>query len=573
MSTPETLPPTPNPSQQPTEADPVAFPPWVLLAIAGLALLAMLFFLFTRNQATVEVFGAGGVALISLFAWAVMNPDQLRDVLRGRAVSYGGTAVLVTVLFFIALVFVYIVIREQNWRRDFSDQQIFSLTEQAREIVQTIAADPTMPTLKIIGFYGLGQASSRDRAAVLMDDIVKYSNNKITYEFIDPDQNPLLLQTYAATAGQFIVGPVGADGQIDKDSAQVFSGLNQQTIVDSLITASSTGSFNAFFLRVRDGIDFTTPESGGGQLISEDLSSRYKWNAQVVSMLDLMGTKPSVTLNDPAANGDVMVIAGGAEPLTAEQVKVITDYLDKGGSLVLMAGLNLENGTPLAAADPLASYLYTNFGIKVNNDLIIDLDNGMGNAFSFQALPANVDHFIVRDFKDTGFLLFGGAHSIDLNPQTPADVTVTVLASTSPSAYSKSGLDLTRELTEADIARLDTDKSGALPIVAASENSTTHARVVVFGSVDSIVNDARQLVAANIRNSDMARNAILWAAGYDSFRNIPSLEIVTPQPVPLFATEQQVQMVQFVAVLLMPILILMVGAWRWWARRERERLS
>jgi hypothetical protein len=30
-------------------------------------------------------------------------------------------------------------------------------------------------------------------------------------------------------------------------------------------------------------------------------------------------------------------------------------------------------------------------------------------------------------------------------------------------------------------------------------------------------------------------------------------------------------MVQFVAVLFMPFLILLVGAWRWWARRERER--
>ena len=61
------------------------------------------------------------------------------------------------------------------------------------------------------------------------------------------------------------------------------------------------------------------------------------------------------------------------------------------------------------------------------------------------------------------------------------------------------------------------------------------------------------------------------APGYDSFRNIPSLEIVTPQPVPLFADDGQIRLVQFVAVLLLPALILLAGGWRWWARRERER--
>jgi hypothetical protein len=85
------------------------------------------------------------------------------------------------------------------------------------------------------------------------------------------------------------------------------------------------------------------------------------------------------------------------------------------------------------------------------------------------------------------------------------------------------------------------------------------------------LNEASQYEAASIHNTDLARNAIVWAAGYDSFRNIPSLEIVIPQPVPLFATDAQVSLVQFVAVLLLPALILLVGGWRWWARRERER--
>ncbi len=568
MTTPEILPPNMTPATP--DAETPIFPPWVLLAVAGLALFAMVFFLMTRREAGVEVFGALGVAVLSLFAWGLMNPDQLRDTLRGRGVSYGGTAILVTVLFLISLVFVYIVVRQTGLKRDLSSQKVLSLTEQAHAIIETIASDPTMPALKIVGFYGAGDAANRDLAEILLDDIVKASSSKISYEFIDPDQNPLVVQSYKATPGQFIVGPVSADGKLDPANIQIFSGIDQQAIVDALITASSTGHFNVYFLRVKDGIDFTKAESGGGQVMSADLTTRYKWNAQTISMLDLMQTKPSVTLNDVNLNGEVMVIAGGSEPLTAEQSKVITDYLDKGGNLVLMGGLNLEGKTPLAASDPLASYLYDKFGVKVDNDLVIDQENSIGDAFSFQTIPANIDQFMVRDFKDSGILLFSGAHSLVLNPKTPADVTVTVLASTAQTAYSKTGLNLS-QLTQAAIAKAEGDKSGALPLVVSAENAKTGARVVIFGSADSITNDLRQLGAANVRNTDLARNALIWAAGYDSFRNIPSLAIVTPKPVPLIANDGQIRLVQFVAVLLLPGLILLAGGWRWMSRRERER--
>jgi len=568
MSTPETLPP--NPTQPSNDAETPVFPPWVLIAISGVALLAMLFFLMTRPTVGVEVFGALGVAIISLVAWGLMNPDRLGEILRGRGLTYGGTAIVATVVFLTVLVFVYIIVRQQGWKRDFSDQKILTLTDQAREIIQTIAADPTMPTLKIIGFFGVSDGSARDLTRILLDEISDASSGKITYEFVDPDQDPLTLESYKAQAGQFIVGPVAADGKLSPDNFETFAGIDQQSVVDALITASSTGKFNAYFLRVKDGVDFSKAETGGGLLISQDLTSRYKWTTQTVSMLDLMETKPTVTLNDPNVDGDVMVIAGGSEPLTAEQVKIITDYLDKGGSLVLFGGLNLNGGTALAAADPLASYLYDKFGLKIENDLLIDVENGIGDAFSFQTVPASVDHFIVNDFKDSGSLLFGGAHSISLNPKTPANVTITVLSSTSPTAYAKTGLDLAH-LTQDAINKADGDKSGALPIVAAAENTTTHGRVVLFGSVDSVANDARQFAAAGIHNTDLARNAIVWAAGYDSFRNIPSLDIVVPQPVPLFATDPQIRLVQFVAVLLLPAIILLVGGWRWWARRERER--
>src|SRR5688572_2748384 len=103
MTTPETTPDTTPEAVTVTPPEPdnttPLFPPGLLLLVsAGGFLLAM------ANLLTQVTFGAPGwgglaVGILTLFAWAMMAPEQAKSAVTGRAAQFGATAVIVTVVF------------------------------------------------------------------------------------------------------------------------------------------------------------------------------------------------------------------------------------------------------------------------------------------------------------------------------------------------------------------------------------------------------------------------------------------------------------------------------------------
>jgi len=68
----------------------------------------------------------------------------------------------------------------------------------------------------------------------------------------------------------------------------------------------------------------------------------------------------------------VIIVAGPMDPLLDQEVVLLKAYLEKGGSLIV-----LEDPTPFTKfgtnPDPLANYLKTDWGITLENDVVIDL--------------------------------------------------------------------------------------------------------------------------------------------------------------------------------------------------------
>ena len=83
------------------------------------------------------------------------------------------------------------------------------------------------------------------------------------------------------------------------------------------------------------------------------------------------------TLNLAATNkipddAKALVEAGPSNPMLDQEVTLIRQYLDKGGSLIVLIDPTVFNklGT---GADPLESYLKDTWGISLDNDVVIDL--------------------------------------------------------------------------------------------------------------------------------------------------------------------------------------------------------
>jgi len=549
-------------------------PPIVLLGIALVSFVIALFVGFTQPEFGAVGFGAIGIGIVSLVVWVLMNPSEVIDTLRGRSVSYGGTAIIFTILAIVASSVLYALVAQQNWQRDFSDSGFFSLNEATEEVVRSLAADPTTPQVHIIGFYTVDAAAARDQVSVLLSDFADKSAGKISFEFVDPNRSPGMLEVYGANNRQLVVMPVDAEtGEPDADNAEVVlaSGAAlQQAIAEAVITVSATGDFRAYFVDVANGIDIEDATETGGAVFVEDLRERFGWTVESINLLQMASDNPPVELNDPAADGDVLVIAGGTDPIPDDLLRIITDYVDDGGNLVILGASNFEGGTPTAAADNLNNYLSEQFGIRVLNNYVFD--EFASTQFGL-LLNDFGEHPIMQGLSDDNGLLFDvGSHSIEI-VETDSNVEASVLVRTTENGYAKTDLDFTQQLTEADLAQDPDDLAGTLGLGIAVENTDTGGRVVVFGNAALIYNSVRQFT--NVLNHEVLRRAIFWTVDFENFAgalaNLPTLN--NPADAPIVITDQNTRNVVFISVIALPFGVLFAGIFIWWARREKQSLA
>ncbi len=562
-----------TPNNEPIQESQEPFiPPSLMLILAGIGLLVAVVVALT--QPTFTVVGYGGLALMvaSLILWVLLAPGDARAALTGRTVRYGGTSVFVTILVIVALVAVYTVVRNLQLRVDLTQRNDFSLTDQSRAAVAGIGVDPNIPNIKLLAFYGPAQSGQRDSDSVLFDDYVAASGGKISYEFINPDQNPELASQYQIFRyGQIVVVAIGEDGQPDVENAETVGTLDQGQITNAILKVAAQGVFQGIFLTVTDNT------ASQMTVLKQLMSTRFDWVTRDVSLLSLNSPEATLRLNDPNVDGQVVVIPGGSQPLSDAELQILIDYVNAGGDLVIFAGTNLNTDrTSLATADNLNTYLFDNFGIRINPDLVIDQTQRFQNelqpiATTFDSTSFITNNSITRTQAAAAFEL---AHSISVANAPPENVTVTQLIRSSAGAYAKSDIApllQTQDQNERQqlLAKADTDPVGPFVLAASAENTQTGAKVVVFGST-SIADDFYASTSAS--NLPLAVNSLIWATNFDQFASTINVQQQQrPQDTPIFAEANTLRSISFVTFVLLPFGVLAIGILVWWSNRERAR--
>lgn len=604
----EQTPNQPTPQVPPQEAPQEPFiPPRYLLILAGLAILVAIVVALTQPTFGVVGYGAVAFGILALLLWALLSPDAARNALTGRTARFGGTSLIVTIILLVALIGVYVVVRNLNLRYDMTQTNTFSLSDESKKAIAALGADPKAPKIMIMAFYGPGQASQRDQDTLLFDDYKKTSNGKIDYEFIDPERQPQTASLYKITSGGEIeVVKLDDKGQPVSTNAQApLSSSDQQGLTNAILKAASSGVFNAYFLTVTDGI--------GSQMttVKDALTTRYGWTVKDVSLLQLApstvstngtsGTTPGATevpgaaatetagaaatetpasttttanssginLYDPNVTGQVIVIPGGSQPLAPAELKVIQDYVAKGGDLVIMAGTNLNSKqTSLATDDALNNWLYQDFGIKFDKDVVLDPSQAFQSPLVPVATSLDSGSFVTSNgIPAQAALVFEVPNSITVASTPPANVTDEAIVHTTSAAYAKTNLT---DVLNNKIDKAADDKTGPFVLAATAENTQTHARIVLLGSTSLGSDTYAQF--SNIDNLSVAFNSLIWTTNFnDYFTQITVAQPNRPQDQPLFADDQTLRNINFITIIVLPFGVLALGVLVWFNNRERAR--
>lgn len=513
------------------------------LWLAGAAALATLILLFVKFLAAEGVYTppdekrfnlviwiAAGLILIGLAVYAILDPQRTREFLFGRRARYGGNAAVTLLAWLGVLIVVNAIAVQYPQQWDLTEEKKFTLAKETEETL-----DKLTEPVHAIAFYTA--QSSPQSARELLENYKRRSNGRFDYEFQDPDQNPVLAQQLGITGDGKIYLEMG-------DRHEIVSYASEQEITRALVRLMNPGERTVYFLSGHGERDI----EGYGNDGYSKLSSTLEAKNYTVKKLPLLaeGKIPEDAL--------AIIIAGPRQPVSQEEVNMLIDYLAKGGSLVVM-----EDPVPLTdfgdAPDPLANYLVTAWGIRLNNDIVVDTNS------SQPLVPFGVDystHSITQKLRGV-VSFYPEARSITLveNPPHAVDSLVRTLNR----AWGET--DFTALKSGQASPDQESDVIGPITLAASSEDTNSGARLVVFGDSDFASNAYFDQYA----NGDVIVNAIDWAAEQEGLINLTPKQSIYRQLKPV--SNVTLTLVAILSICIIPLLVIGGGVASWLARRMR----
>ncbi len=519
----------------------------IALIFALLACIATFFLGLIRGLVSMQVFTVTnveniqryllvsvGLIILGLAAYAIMEPDRVRRFFTGRQARYGSNA-LITSLAFLGILIVGNVLAYQNpvTIADLTEDKSNTLSPELSNAVKTLPEKVTAT-----GFFS---QSSTGTAEKLLNNIKSNSNGKFDYQFINPDRDPQAARNAGITGDGKILLQMG-------DRKEIVASASETEILKGLLRLLNPGSNVVYFLTGHGERDI---EQAGQTSLTRAKATLESKNYSVKT-LNLLAE------NQIPKDASVIVIAGPTKPVSENEIKLLKDYLAKGGSLIVM-----EDPTALTEfgneSDPLADMLTKDWGITLDNDIVIDLNNPDPTT----AISAIYDsaHVITRNMNSIG-VLFPYTRSLSLADSLNG-VTDSRLVQTNEKSWGETDFQSVTQAGWPPSFDASKEMQGPLTVVAAGENTTTKGRVVVFGTSNFAVDQIFDAYG----NGDMFINSVDWAAEQEDLANI------TPKT-PTERTFKIPGQLQWIAILLgsvfvIPGLVVLAGASAWLGRRRQ----
>lgn len=469
--------------------------------------------------------------ILGLAVTAIIDPEGARRFMVGRHAQYGSNSLITFLAFLGILIFANVLAYQNPKTWDLTEDKSNTLAPETIEILDALP-QPVFAR----AYFTTRNPSEETRT--LLDRFVQNSNQKFSYEFIDPEFNPISAQT---------------DG-IERDGTIIlFMGEQKEPV-----TFATEQELDAALLRLMNPetrvIYFLTGHGENSIEQASDISLTLATNSlrkknYTVNPLNLQGA------GKVPEDAKVVVVAGMQVPLAESEVQALEEWLDNGGSLIVMYEphpLTRFGDTP----DPLADLL-AKWGITLNNDFVID-PNVNPASFAVSDSAAYARHPITERMMGLNSV-YPTARSITLGSET-GGASLTPLVVTGFNAWGET------DFTSIDQNQVNyvegEDNTGPLTLAVAAENFTTGGRLVVFGDSEFAADALYER-----GNGDILINAIDWAAEQEDLINL------TPKPT-MPRTFTAPGTFGFIGIILtslcfIPLMVIGGGVWAWVSRRRR----
>tara|TARA_Y100000768_G_scaffold81000_2_gene57681 strand:- start:11135 stop:12886 length:1752 start_codon:yes stop_codon:yes gene_type:complete len=548
----------------------------LLLASISSLILGFIVWIFFRDLSAIGLWIMLAGTILSILI-AIISINNIFTFIFGRRGRYG---INTSIIFITSLALVILLNSLLFWlsgrpdspdwlRIDTTATKQFILEDQAIKVIGNLNED-----VKINVFMATNTPSKaaawRSTEDLLLEFKRRSKKVNFDYEKIDPELDPNSPAKYGVNSFPSIVVEA-----IDSRRTQVIPGRNtniaesvftEQDIITGLLIVNQLKQKEVIFLTghgERDITDFDGNSSGMGLVYSDLLAQNYKVMSATSQELAILLSENTI----PA----VLVIAGAVSNISVQESAIISEYLWKGGTLLLMI-------EPEITPDGIKTFLYK-YGIGVGEGTIFDMASFVApkpNYLQIKKTNGQIPpHEITSDFD---VLYFPGSAFLGstITPETvPVSDNGEPFIKHIPLAYTtlESWSQITSD-TEDISYDSASDIMGPFPTILAVESiselgkapiekedgTLAQTSLVVIGDTDFASNK----YAGSAMNSDLIINSINWLA--------KDYELITIRPKTqsfreLVLTSSERDFIRWSGWLLMPSLIGMGGVISWWRRR------
>lgn len=503
----------------------------ILLLFAGIAY-------FITRVVSGYVFIHAVLGLLAVIVYLVSAKNTLGSFLGERSTKYGAGSVLYTVIFLAILALVNYLSTRSYHRFDLTEAGIYSLSPQSTSVLQHLD--------KPLEVHAFVEGGADPQLKDLLESY-RYAADKITFQIIDPDKQPDL-------AERFKISTIPAIHLQYDERTTVVNIISEEELTNGIIKVTRAETKAVYFLEGHgepNAEDVQEPR-GYGQIKTALENESYEVKKLVLSE----GT--------PVPNdANVLIIAGAERSLLEHEIQAIDAYLKKGGHALFLL-------SPRATPE-LATYLQQ-WGVQVGNNVIVDeqLQLMKGRTFTLTPFVTTYGpHPITEELSRQGeaaLTTYGISRSVTPNADGVKGVMPVSLAMTGPKSWAETDLE---SIFQKQTARLDEqDQKGPISLaVAVTANlkemglgQDGNARLVVFGNAVF----ANNQFISQYFNRDLLLNAINWLVGEEGLLSIRAGSLRKSRVD--FSTEQAT-LIFYLAVLILPEVLLIAGLAVWWRRR------
>ncbi len=471
---------------------------------------------------------AEAAALLCLILFFVTHFDTFKTFSSRRSTKLGANSLLMVLLFTAILVIVNFLAARHAIRWDLSENQNYSLSPQTHRVIRGLPRE-----VKVTVFTrekDPGYQSYKERL-----DSYRQASPKITIEFVDPERQPKMAQTYGITR---------SDTAVFESGAQTIRVTNpsEAELTGALIRVSKDDKKRILFLEGHGEQSFENRERSGFSQ-AKDILTKQGYEVGTVSLLTQAAVPEGTS---------ILAVAGPRKPITEEELDRIHAYVEKGGHLLLMVD-------PESQAD--LSPLLKRWGLGFGPGVLVDLQDRLAQGDLTALLVRTfTEHEITQDLNAA--VLFPLARHITFDEQAGKDWDYVPLARTSPNSWAETDLKgRVVSLSEKE------DIKGPLPMAAALAPKAPPAEgkprpaIVVIGNSTFASNAFVNFPG----NTDFFLHTAAWLAEDRDMIAIgphdQALRPFIPNPI-------QERTLLYVQVIFLPALLVILGI-NVWRRRRR----